>query len=295
VVPAFESALAGHLALDGRLATFTRLPMPRADQEPARLHEQLRSADLVVSFGAEATMAARATLQGSATPHLFAFVPRGLAQSLAAPSADAFHPAVTGLTGQLAGRAAFAIADRLLASRAGAPLRIGFVHQVPSGPGEPAPSLPATDGPAHGFVPVPFALEPGPEVGATLSSVRRAALAASSGDERVEAFWLALEPSAPLDLLVQAIEATTGLPIIYAPSEAAVAAGALMSLAPEPASVGREAAALALRLLDGDPASAIPLRAPYRVELALNLETAEALGIVPPHELLQLARGRLFW
>lgn len=295
VVPAFEAALAGHLAIDGRLATFVRLPTPVAGHAQARLREKLHTADLVVSFGAEATVVARASLQGSAIPHLFAFVPRGLAQSLAAPTADAFHPAVTGLTGQLSGGAAFAIADRLLASRDGAPLRIGFVHQAPSEHGEPMARLAAAAGQTYGFIPVPFVLGPGPEIGATLASVKSAVLAAMSSENRVEAFWLALEPSAPLDLLVQSIEAETGLPVIYAPSEAAVAAGALMSLAPEPASVGREAAALALRLLDGAPASAIPLRAPFRVELALNLGTAESLGLVPPHELLQLARGRLFW
>jgi hypothetical protein len=294
VVPAFQTALAGHLQADRRMASIEHVHIAVADFEPLLLRDTLSGADLVVSFGALAAETARAALVGSTTPHLFAFVPRGLALALTTPPTGSVQPPITGIDGQLPRGAALALVDRLLASRSGAPLRIGILHQVISGSTEATTSLLADAVTAPGFVPIPFELEPRPEAAAMLSSVVAAAVSAVAGEQRVDAFWLALETTAPLDLLVQAIEVQTGRPVIYAPSEAAVAAGALMSLAPEPRSTGREAAALARRLLDGASASDIPLRAPHRVDFALNLETADALGIVPPHELLELARGRLF-
>jgi hypothetical protein len=293
VVPAFQTALTGHLQGDRRMASIEHIHIAVADLEPPLLRDALRGADLVVSFGALAAETARAALAGSTTPHLFAFVPRGLALALTTP-AGSVQPAITGIDGQLPRGAALALADRLLASRSGAPLRIGLLHQAIGGSTAATTSLLAVAVTAPGFVPIPFELEPGPEAAAMLSGVVAAAVDAVAGEPRVDAFWLALETTAPLDLLVQAIEVQTGRPVIYAPSEAAVAAGALMSLAPDPRSTGREAAALAKRLLDGAPVADIPLRAPHRVDFALNLETADALGIVPPHELLELARGRLF-
>jgi ABC-type uncharacterized transport system substrate-binding protein len=118
--------------------------------------------------------------------------------------------------------------------------------------------------------------------------------AAVGGVDKVDAFWLDSELAAPVDRLVQAIEQRTGRPVIFAPAEAGVTAGALMSLAPSPMSVANESARHALRILDGEvPASPLPLT-PFNIELALNLDTADRLGIVPPHELLELAHGRLF-
>ena len=294
VVPAFKIALTGHLAVDNRLATFERFHVSTTGREPLRMREDLRSADLVVSFGAKAAETSRATLEGSTTPHLFAFVPRALALTLMTPAATPGDQPTTGISGQLPRGAAFAIADRLLASRSGDPLRIGLLHEVIGGSLETTMSLLANAVPAPGFVPIPFEVAPGPEPATLLSSVVTAAADAVAGAQRIEAFWLALEPSAPLDLVVQAIEAETGRPVIYAPSEAAVAAGALMSLAPEPRSTGQEAALLAMRLLDGAMSGELSLRAPHRVDFALNLETADTLGIIPPHELIELARGRLF-
>lgn len=292
VVPAFQTALTGHLAADSRAASFQRIRLATPVREPLILREVLRSADLVVSFGALAAQTSGAALEGSTTPHLFAFVPRALAQSLMAPAAVSGDQPTTGISGQPPRGAAFAIAERLLASRSGAPLRIGLLHEVTGGSLDTTTRLLADAVPAPGFVPIPF--EPGPEPGTLVSSVVAAAANAASGAQPIEAFWLALEASAPLDLLVRAIEGETGRPVIYAPSEAAVEAGALMSLAPEPRSLGQQAAFLAMRLLDGAVAGDLSLWAPHRVDFALNLETADALGIIPPHELIELARGRLF-
>lgn len=294
VVPAFKTALTSHLAAANQVASFERIHLATAAPEPRHWRADLRSADLVVSFGALAAETSDAALEGSTTPHLFAFVPRAQALGLMAPASASGDQPTTGISGQLPRGAAFAIAERLLASRSGEPLRIGLLHELVGDNLETTASLLATAGPSPGFVPIPFELGPGPEPGTLLSSVVTAAVNAVTGAQQIEAFWLALEPSAPLDLLVQAIESETGRPVIFAASEAAVAAGALMSLAPEPRSTGQEAAILAMRLLDGAPAGELLLRAPHRVDFALNLETADALGIIPPYELIELARGRLF-
>ncbi len=293
VVPVFKGELVDRLAAGGRMATFERLHIARrADAAPEAL-ALLATADLVVSFGPLAAEAASAALRATSVPHLFAFVPRQqalvLTDAAARPAA-----AVTGVSGQLPRGAAYAIAERLLATRTGAPLRIGLLHQVLGGNPATTSSLLAGAVDAPGFLPIPVTTPPDSETEDVMAAVVAAAVRAAAGEQRIEAFWLALDASAPLALVVQAIEAQTGQPVIYAPGEAAVAAGALMSLAAEPSSTARETAALAVRLLDGARPSELSLRAPHRVEFALNLETADLLGIIPPHEVLELARGRLF-
>ncbi len=292
VVPAFKAALAGHLAADGRVASFVWRRLEVDGRERSLSYPDLTSADLVVSFGAAAAERADTALLGSTTPHLFAFVPRRLALALTTPAEGRPLPRAAGIVGQLPPGAAFAIADRLLATRTGTPLRIGLLYQTIGGlEANPSPFDDIVA--AASFVPIPLALEVGQGTAAMLDTVVAGAVVAA-GEQQIDAFWLAFDPSAPVDRLVQAIEVQTGRPVIYAPGEAAVAAGALMSLAPEARGIGRDAAALAMHLLDEAVASQVRLRAPHRVDFSLNLETADTLGIVPPHELLELARGRLF-
>jgi hypothetical protein len=294
VVPAFTLALDGQLALVGRRATVERLRLDATRLTLPRDEVRLSEADLVVSFGSVATEAARDAMRGLRTPHVFAFVPRGLAAAVTSAATDEAAGPVVGITGQLPRGAALAIVRELLSTRAGAPLRIGLVHPLIDGSAESSAALLASAVELPGFVPVPFHPGPRPRGAPLLSSVLAAVEDAAAGADGVDAFWLAVDASGPLEAMVRAIARRTGRPVLYAPSEAAVAAGALMSLAPEPRSTAAEAAALAARLLNGTAPEGTRVRTPHRVDFSLNLTTADRLGIVPPHELVELARGRLF-
>ena len=294
VLPIFEAELDAHLAQDQRRARFARIHVTPSRTWALSGLEQLAAADLVVSFGTAAAERGSRALQGIATPHLFAYLPRDVALSLTDTATSEGRAQTTGLTGQLPRGAAFAIAAQLLASRDAPPLRIGILHQTSPADTPRTRRLLAEVANAPGFVSLPFTLPEDADTPALLASVAAAAAEAARREVPVDAFWLALDAAAPLELLVRAIERRTGRPIVYAPSEAAVAAGALMSLAPEPTSTAREAAHLAKRLLDGATPAELPVRAPHRVDFSLNLETADALGIVPSHALMELARGRLF-
>ena len=294
VLPVFEAELRAELGATGHTVNYHRARIGPETTGLLSHLPQFQSADLVVSFGASATEHVSRALRDGTTPHLFAFVPRQLASDLATSSRSAGATPSTGIAGQLQRGSAIAIALRLLGARPGPPLRIGVLY--PRGSEDPSPvASSAADArePAH-FIGVPFERARHTSAEAILASVVDAAAAAGSSDPPIDAFWIGIELAAPFDTLVRAVEERTGRPILFAPTEAAVAAGALMSLAPEPVTTAREAAMLASRLLNGTTPAMLPVRSPRRVELALNLTTAEALDIVPPHELLELARGRLF-
>ncbi len=294
VLPIFEAELDAQLAVDRRRVRFLRLHVSSSDLVPPLRRGRLADADLVVSFGSAAAASGSRALDGTATPHLFAYLPRELALLLTDAANAGGGAPTTGLTAQLPRGAAFAIANQLLASRNAPPLRIGIIHPSTSGQASSSTGPLAEAVVTPGFVAVPFTGSADDDAAVMVAQVTAAAAAAAASELAIDAFWLALDAAAPLAAMVQAIERHTGRPVVYAPSEAAVAAGALMSLAPEPRSTAREAASLAKQLLDGAAPLDVPVRAVRRVHFSLNLRTADTLGIVPSHELMELARGRLF-
>ena len=291
VVPVFEAELKAELGASGHTAAFRHVRLAsELPQRPA----QLPPADLVVSFGTSATEQASLAVRGMTTPHMFAFVPRQLAADVMLRARSAGDQLPTGIAGQLQSVSAVTIAARLLGTRSGSALQIGLIYTL--GSQQPAPFAPSSASAAERvrFVDVPFEQSLETDAEAVLANVVNAAVAAVSREPSIDAFWISLELAVPFDLVVRAIKDRTGRPVLFAPTEAAVAAGALMSLAPEPVTTAREAAILASQLLGGTAPASLPTRSPRRVEFALNLTTAETLDIVPPHELLELARGRLF-
>jgi putative ABC transport system substrate-binding protein len=85
--------------------------------------------------------------------------------------------------------------------------------------------------------------------------------------------------------LIVALAARHRLPAIY-PSSIFVISGGLMSYAPDRVDQYRRAASYVDRILKGEKPADLPVQAPTKYELAINLKTAKALGLEVPATLL---------
>ena len=89
------------------------------------------------------------------------------------------------------------------------------------------------------------------------------------------------------DLIIK-IAAERRLPAIYF-DRSFVAAGALVSYGPNEADQCRRAAGYVDRILKGENPAGMPVQAPTKYELVINLKTAKALGLSVPQSLLASA------
>ena len=90
-----------------------------------------------------------------------------------------------------------------------------------------------------------------------------------------------------LDLIV-ALAAQHKLPAIY-PTREFITAGGLLAYGPETSDQYRRAAGYVDRILKGEKPADLPVQAPTKYELIVNLKTAKALGITMPAALLARA------
>jgi putative ABC transport system substrate-binding protein len=109
--------------------------------------------------------------------------------------------------------------------------------------------------------------------------------------QKVDALWTVADsgvftPQTTPTLLLAALRHR--MPLIGL-SPGHVRSGALAALVVDYEEVGRQTAELVVRVLEA-PSSEVPVTAPRRVTLALNLKTAELLGLQIPKELLEEAR-----
>jgi putative ABC transport system substrate-binding protein len=88
--------------------------------------------------------------------------------------------------------------------------------------------------------------------------------------------------------LIIKLAAQYRLPAIYPQSVFAVEGG-LVSYGPDPVDPFRRAAEYVDRILKGEKPADLPVQAPTKYELAINLKTAKALGLTLPQSLLATA------
>jgi putative ABC transport system substrate-binding protein len=78
------------------------------------------------------------------------------------------------------------------------------------------------------------------------------------------------------------------LPAVY-PLRVFVTAGGLISYGPDVVDQYRRAAAYVDRVLKGEKPANLPVQAPTKYELVVNLKTAKALGLIVPDTVLARA------
>jgi putative tryptophan/tyrosine transport system substrate-binding protein len=88
--------------------------------------------------------------------------------------------------------------------------------------------------------------------------------------------------------LIATVTARHRLPVVY-PYRFFVAAGGLISYGPDLVGQYRRAAGYVDRILKGEKPADLPVQAPVKYELAINLKTAKALGLTVPPALLARA------
>jgi putative ABC transport system substrate-binding protein len=88
--------------------------------------------------------------------------------------------------------------------------------------------------------------------------------------------------------LIVMLAARHRLPAVY-PFRYFVTSGGLISYGPDPIDVLRRAAGYVDRILKGEKAADLPVQAPTKYELAINLKTAKTLGLTVPPSLLARA------
>ena len=88
--------------------------------------------------------------------------------------------------------------------------------------------------------------------------------------------------------LIVTLAARHKLPAVY-PERSYVAAGGLTSYGPDYVDQFREAAGYVDRILKGAKPADLPVQAPTKYELVINLKTAKVLGLAVPDKLLATA------
>ena len=122
-----------------------------------------------------------------------------------------------------------------------------------------------------------------PDVGAIELAIKEFAGSPNGGLVVTASPLAANHPGVIADLAAQ-----YKLPAVY-PFRYFIAAGGLISYGSDLVSMSRPAAAYVHRILNGEQPTALPVQAPTKYELVINLKTAKALGLTVPPMLLARA------
>jgi putative tryptophan/tyrosine transport system substrate-binding protein len=105
---------------------------------------------------------------------------------------------------------------------------------------------------------------------------------------RMVAWLTASAPTTVHRATIVALAARYRLPAVY-PFRFHITAGGLISYGPDPIDQYRRAAGYVDRILKGEKPAELPVQAPTKYELVINLKTANALGLDLPASVLARA------
>lgn len=113
-------------------------------------------------------------------------------------------------------------------------------------------------------------------------------------DGKIDFLWEPIGPFAESLEYDKLIKEEANVPIVYGANKTSSQFGALISLAPDAESDGKEVALLANRILRGENPGDIPVIPPISFNLGINMTTAQKLNIIIPPDILKLAKGNHF-
>ena len=250
--------------------------------------------DLVVSSATMASQVARERLRGSGIPQLFYTVSDPVGAGLVPAVGEPSGANLTGKVHSVARRTKIEMVLRLLGRPPGEPVRFGFIHSsYPSAVGD-ARLLAAAAETVEGveFIPHQVEYHPVPEGLPRMLEAVTAAITQLEG--RVDYWW---QPSGPLGErpeFARLLRDHSRRAIAYGTNLESVRIGALLHVTPQDEATGREAAQLAVAILEGASPADYPVTPPRGVDLGINLASVIELGLVIPSELVELAGDNLY-
>ncbi len=246
--------------------------------------------DLVISVATLASQAARAVLRDTDIPQLFVFVAAPVQAGLVESTEGATG---TNITGQLHGvpaatkvELAMKTLEKIDIPR---PVRIGVLHSdYPSALADVEEMQRSASVRADVTI-APFRAQAPSDADGVEDMTRAVLSRLPAWTDRVDVLWVAEGPMGRSADFVAAIAAASPVPVVMTPDAKTLCGGALLAVAAEPETEGREAAQMARTILDGTPAGEIPLTRPSEFRVAINLGEAVRRDIVVPPDVLEVA------
>ena len=113
-------------------------------------------------------------------------------------------------------------------------------------------------------------------------------------DGKIDYLWEPLGPFAESIEYNKLLKVQANVPVVYGVNKESAQVGALIYLAPDPETEGREVGELADMILKGTHPGKIVVIPPIKFNLGINLTTATKMGIIIPPDILKLANQNLY-
>jgi putative ABC transport system substrate-binding protein len=251
--------------------------------------------DLIVSV---ATLATRAVFNSPSvehTPKLFMTVADPIKEGIVDAFGKTSSANITGESHVLSARVKLDLFAGLLGSkRLPTPLNVGLLHSEYPSSTNLVKSLVALNDeyPNVNLIPISIPYREG-KTGITQMAVELTKTLQAS-DVQLDGYWLSTGPLIQAENLVTSLYAKTGLLPFFSESIASVKQGALLGVVSDEASIGKSAAASASRILNGEPASSMPVSRMQKYTVAVNVSTAIKLNMPIPSSYLKLAKNHVY-
>lgn len=284
--------------IDGSTVSYTVL---NAEGDAGRAGKLLTDAmseqkvDLVVTVATLASRAAHKILEESKTPQLFMIVADPVGEGLVSEIGKKSQFNLTGRTHVVPALAKLSFVAKSVANIASTdnPLKIGLLHSS-----YPASMSDSRQLVAHGeqfpeieFHKLAFDFISGDSGRAEMREAASNLIKVAASE--LDGLWLTVGPN-ELDILFVRSIVETGVPLLYAGSQEAVKAGAMLSLVSSAEINGRAVARLADVIFKGTPASDIPITRPDTFSISLNVSTAKQLNAAIPSQIVELSGKNIF-